>query len=88
VISVDKDGNVGLCFDSAGTNTPDANTQFALYCATSINHAATWSLLPVANSVLNGFDAATSDFLLKNDGFFGSFELQNHGNRFVQGRSF
>jgi hypothetical protein len=34
------------------------------------------------------FDAATSDFLLKNDGFFGSFELQNHGNRFVQGRSF
>ena len=86
VVSVDNDGQVATCYYVTGTNTPTSSSNYFYNCLTSFNHAATWAgyqkLAPVAPP---GFDALTSDFLLKNDGFFTAFELTSAGQRHVVG---
>jgi hypothetical protein len=88
VLAVDNDGQVATCYYVTGTNTPTSGSSYFYNCLTSFNHAATWAgyqkLAPVAPP---GFDALTSDFLLRNDGFFTAFELSSGGQRHVIGET-
>jgi len=88
VLAVDNDGQVATCYYVTGTNTPTSSSSYFYNCLTSFNHAATWTgyqkLAPVAPP---GFDALTSDFLLRNDGFFTAFELTSGGQRHVVGET-
>ena len=100
-IAVDGDGRVGVCYYDR-RNDP-GNTIIDRFCSVSHNHGASWNEQRVSNSdwlplhasdaVINLFyigdyDALTSDFLLRNDGFFGTFEIQNNGNPDVVGKKF
>jgi hypothetical protein len=88
VVAVDNDGQVADCYYVTGTNTPTSSSSYFYNCLTSFNHAATWAgYTKLASSAPPGFDAVTSDFLLKNDGFFTAFELTSAGQRHVVGES-
>jgi hypothetical protein len=47
---------------------------------------AAWQSQHVLSPVPVGFDAVTSDFLLRADGFFTAFELDHSGARWIVGR--
>jgi hypothetical protein len=98
-IAVDKDGEVGVCYyDRRGD--PE-NTVIDRFCSVSTNRGASWTEQRVSSSnwlpmhasdqfivptYIGDYDALTSDFLLQNDGFFGSFEIQTNGNPDVFGK--
>jgi hypothetical protein len=42
----------------------------------------------INTAYIGDYDAITSDFLLGNEGFFGSFEIQSGGNPDVYARKF
>jgi hypothetical protein len=100
-IAVDKGGRVGVCYYDR-RNDP-SNTVIDRYCSVSGNHGASWVEQRVSSSnwipmhdadllintaYIGDYDALTSDFLLGNDGFFGSFEIQSAGNPDVYARKF
>jgi hypothetical protein len=100
-IAVDKSGQVGICYYDR-RNDP-SNTIIDRYCSTSSNHGASWVEQRVSSSnwtpvhdadllintaYIGDYDAITSDFLLGNTGFFGSFEIQSGGNPDVYARKF
>jgi hypothetical protein len=85
VISVDNDGQVAACFYATPTNSPTSSSAYSYNCATSFNHAASWTAQRIVSVAPVGFDALTSDFLLHNDGFFTVFELQTSTGRHVVG---
>jgi hypothetical protein len=100
-IAVDKGGRVGVCYYDR-RNDP-SNTVIDRYCSVSGNHGASWVEQRVSSSNWNpmhdadmlintayigDYDAITSDFLLGNEGFFGSFEIQSGGNPDVYARKF
>jgi hypothetical protein len=92
---------VGVCYyDRRGD---PLNTVIDRFCSVSNNHGASWNeqrvsssnWLPmqstdqfIAPTYIGDYDALTSDFLLQNDGFFGSFEIQTNGNPDVFGKKF
>jgi hypothetical protein len=82
---VDNDGQVVDCFYTTPTNSPTSSSVYSYNCATSFNHAASWATQRLASSAPVGLDAVTSDFLLRNDGFFTAFELTSAGQRHVVG---
>ena len=86
VIAVDNDGQVADCFYDTPTNSPTSSSVYSYNCAASFNNAASWQTQRILSSVPAGFDAATSDFSLLNDGFFTAFELQTSTQRWVVGR--
>jgi hypothetical protein len=87
MVAVDNDGQVATCYYVTGTNTPTSSSNYFYNCLTSFNHAATWvSYQKLVTSAPPGFDALTSDFLLKNDGFFTAYETQSSTQRQVVGR--
>lgn len=100
-IAVDADGRVGVCYYDRRSD-PE-NTVIDRFCSVSHNHGASWTEQRVSNSnwlpmqstdqlivptYIGDYDALTSDFLLQNDGFFGSFEIQTNGNPDVFGKKF
>jgi hypothetical protein len=100
-IAVDKGGRVGVCYYDR-RNDP-SNTVIDRYCSVSGNHGASWVEQRVSSSnwipmhdadmlintaYIGDYDAITSDFLLGNEGFFGSFEIQSGGNPDVYARKF
>jgi hypothetical protein len=100
-IAVDKGGRVGVCYYDRRNNP--SNTVIDRYCSVSGNHGASWveqrvsssNWVPVhdADMLINtayigDYDAITTDFLLGNEGFFGSFEIQSGGNPDVYARKF
>jgi hypothetical protein len=100
-IAVDKGGRVGVCYYDR-RNDP-SNTVIDRYCSVSGNHGASWVEQRVSSSnwipmhdadmlintaYIGDYDAITSDFLLGNEGFFGSFEIQSAGNPDVYARKF
>ena len=86
VVAVDNDGQVANCYYVTATNTPTSSSNYFYNCLTSFNHAATWAgYQKLAPSAPPGFDALTSDFLLRNDGFFTAFEVTSGGQRHVVG---
>jgi hypothetical protein len=85
VVAVDNDGQVVDCFYTTPTNSPTSSSVYSYNCATSFNHAASWATQRLASSAPVGLDAVTSDFLLRNDGFFTAFELTSAGQRHVVG---
>jgi hypothetical protein len=100
-IAVDKGGRVGVCYYDR-RNAP-SNTVIDRYCSVSGNHGASWVEQRVSSSnwspvhdadtlintaYIGDYDAITSDFLLGNEGFFGSFEIQSGGNPDVYARKF
>jgi hypothetical protein len=88
VLAVDNDGQVANCYYVTGTNTPTSSSNYFYNCLTSFNHAATWTgYQKLVASAPPGFDSLTSDFLLRNDGFFTAFELISAGQRHVVGES-
>lgn len=88
VVTVDNDAQVAACFYETPGNSPSSSSVYSYNCATSFNKAASWTVQRLASSAPIGFDAVTGDFLLQNDGFFTSFELQNgSGQRRVFGQS-
>jgi hypothetical protein len=97
-IAVDGSGTVGVCYYDRRQSP--VNDVIDRYCSTSENGGRSWqeqrvsaaSWFPahntdgVINTVYIGdYDALTSDFLLRNQGFFGSFEVQTNGNPDVVG---
>jgi hypothetical protein len=88
VVTVDNDAQVAACFYETPGNSPSSSSVYSYNCATSFNKAASWTVQRLASSAPIGFDAVAGDFLLQNDGFFTSFELQNgSGQRRVFGQS-
>lgn len=100
-IAVDKSGKVAVCYYDR-RNNPE-NTVIDRYCSVSNNQGATWTEQRVSssnwvpahgtdaliNSVYIGdYDALASDFLLGNEGFFGTFEIQINGNPDVFAKKF
>jgi hypothetical protein len=83
VIAVDNDGQVVDCFHSTPSNVPTGTSVYSYNCATSFNHAASWTAQRLATFAPVGLDAVTSDFLLHTDGFFTAFELTSAGQRHV-----
>jgi hypothetical protein len=88
VLAVDNDGQVAVCFYETPGNLPASNSVYSYNCALSFNHAATWQVRSVKTGVPVGYGAVTSDFLLHNDGFFTTFEVQANGTRSVVGQKF
>lgn len=88
VIAVDFDGQVAVCFYNTPTNSPASSSVYSYNCATSFNHAASWTVALVKSGVPVGYDAVTSDFSLHNDGFITTFEVQVNGTRSVVGQKF
>jgi hypothetical protein len=88
VAAVDNDGQLAICFYSTGTNTPTSSSTYSYNCGTSFNHGVSFEWLRLAKSAPVGFDAVTSDFLLHNDGFLTTFEVQTNGTRSVVGQKF
>jgi hypothetical protein len=88
VVAVDNDGQVAVCFYSTGSNTPTSSSIYSYNCGTSFNHATTWLYQRVERSAPVGYNALTSDFLLHNDGFLTTFEVQTNGTRTVLGQKF
>ena len=70
---------------STPSNHPANSSVYSYNCATSFNHATSWTAQRLVNSAPVGYDAVTSDFLLHGDGFFTAFELQASGQRHVVG---
>jgi hypothetical protein len=86
VLAVDNDGQIEACFYDTPSDQPISGSVYSYNCATSFTHAATWAVHRLASSAPVGYDAATGDFLLHNDGFFTAFELQTStGQRHVVG---
>jgi hypothetical protein len=100
-IAVDKDGEVAVCYYDR-RNDP-GNTIIDRYCSVSHNRGASWDEQRVSNSnwlpihsadalinpaYMGDYDALASDFMLSNDGFFSTFEIQNNGNPDVVGKKF
>jgi hypothetical protein len=86
VVAVDNDGQVANCYYVTGTNTPTSTSNYFYNCLTSFNHAATWTgYQKLVTSAPAGYDSLTSDFLLRNDGFFTAFEVPTTGQRHVVG---
>lgn len=88
VIAVDFDGQVAVCFYNTPANSPASSSVYSYNCATSFNHAASWAVALVKNGVPVGNDAVITDFLLHNDGFMTTFEVQVNGTRSVVGQKF
>jgi hypothetical protein len=88
VIALDFDGQVGVCFYNTPTNAPTSSSVYSYNCATSFNRAASWTTRLVKSAVPVGYDALTTDFLLHNDGFLTTFEVQVNGTRSVVGQEF
>jgi hypothetical protein len=88
VIAVDFDGQVAVCFYNTPTNSPASSSVYSYNCATSFNHAASFTTRVVKSGVPVGYDSVTSDFLLHNDGFVTTFEQQVNGTRNVVGQKF
>ena len=100
-IAVDEDGKVGICYyDRRGESD---NSVIDRFCSVSRNHGASWTEQRVSSSnwlpmhasdglinlfYIGDYDALTSDFLLRNDGFFGTFEIQTNGNPDVFAKKF
>jgi hypothetical protein len=100
-IAVDNRGVVGVCYYDRRRNP--ANDVIDRYCATSQNRGGSWSEQRVStgnwtpvhaaddfinSSYIGDYDAVSSDFLLQNQGFFSSFEVQTNGNPDVVGARF
>jgi hypothetical protein len=100
-VAVDKDGEVGVCYYDRRSDP--GNTVIDRFCSVSHNGGSSWSeqrvshsnWIPVhaADQVVNpvymgDYDALTSDFLLQNDGFFGTFEIITNGNPDVFAKKF
>ncbi|HXM98256.1 MAG TPA: sialidase family protein [Candidatus Dormibacteraeota bacterium] len=100
-IAVDKDGTVAVCYYDRRAD--EDNSVIDRYCSVSHNHGASWlghrasnaNWVPAhhtdntINTVYIGdYDAMTSDFLMLNSGFFGTFEVQDNGNPDVVGTKF
>jgi hypothetical protein len=85
VIAVDNDGQVVDCFYSTPSNVPTGSSVYSYNCATSFNHAASWTAQRLATSAPVGFDAVTSEFLLHVDGFLTAFELTSAGQNHMVG---
>jgi hypothetical protein len=100
-IAVDKDGNLAVCYYDRRND--EDNSIIDRYCSVSHNHGASWTEHRASNSnwvpthgtdnVINpvymgDYDALTSDFLLQNGGFFGTFQIQDNGNPDVVGTKF
>jgi hypothetical protein len=100
-IAVDKDGHVGVCYYDRREESD--NSVIDRYCSVSRNQGASWNERRVSSSewlpmhdadglintvYIGDYDALTSDFLLGDDGFFGTFEIQTNGNADVFGKKF
>jgi len=100
-VAVDKDGEVAVCYYDRRSDP--GNTVIDRFCSVSHNGGSSWAeqrvshsnWLPVhaadqlVNPVYMGdYDALTSDFLLQNDGFYGTFEIITNGNPDVFARKF
>jgi hypothetical protein len=100
-VAVDKDGEVGVCYYDRREDP--GNTVIDRFCSVSHNGGSSWNeqrvshsnWLPVhaADQIVNlvymgDYDALTSDFLLQNDGFFGTFEIITNGNPDVFAKKF
>lgn len=100
-IAVDKNGKVGVCYYDRRSDSE--NTVVDRFCSVSHNQGATWTEQRVSisnwvpahgtDALINGvyigdYDALASDFLLGNDGFFGTFEIQINGNPDVFAKKF
>lgn len=100
-IAVDGEGRVGVCYYDR-RNDP-GNTIIDRFCSVSHNHGASWNEHRVSHSnwlplhgsdvaivptYIGDYDALTSDFLLRQDGFFGTFEIQTNGNPDVIAKKF
>jgi hypothetical protein len=86
VLAVDHDGDVQACFYETPSNQPSSSSVYSYNCGLSHNRAATWHTRQVSGGVPPGYDSLTSDFLLRDDGFFTAFEVQNSsGQRHVVG---
>jgi hypothetical protein len=88
VSAVDYDGQVATCYYETPGNSPTSSSVYSFNCATSFNHSASWTTRVVKSAVPVGYDAITSDFLLHNDGFITTFEVQVNGTRSVVGQKF
>jgi hypothetical protein len=100
-IAVDSDGHVGVCYYDRREESD--NSVIDRYCSVSRNHGASWDEQRVSSSewlplhsadglinptYIGDYDAITSDFLLRSDGFFGTFEIQSNGNPDVFAKKF
>ena len=100
-IAVDKDGKVGVCYYDRREESD--NSVIDRYCSVSRNYGASWDedrvssseWLPMhaADQLINptyigDYDAITTDFLLGDEGFFGTFEIQINGNPDVFAKKF
>lgn len=100
-IAVDSDGRVAVCYYDRRSDP--ANTVIDRFCSVSRNRGASWTEQRVSNAnwlplhaadglinltYIGDYDALTSDFLLRNDGFFGTFEIQTNGNPDVFAKKF
>jgi hypothetical protein len=100
-LAVDKGGKVAVCYYDRRAD--EDNSIIDRYCSVSYNHGASWlehrastaNWTPthhtdnIINTVYMGdYDAMTSDFLLQNSGFFGTFQVQDNGNPDVVGTKF
>lgn len=100
-IAVDGDGHVAVCYYDR--RSEPENTFIDRFCSVSHNHGASWTEQRVSHSnwmplhsadglinttYIGDYDALTSDFLLGNDGFFGTFEIQIDGNPDVFAKKF
>jgi len=97
-IAVDNDGEVAVCYYDR-RNDPVNDRRVDRFCSVSSNQGKTWTDRQVSNlhwmpslnhdPVLGGgydiseYDALTSEFLLRGDGFFGAFIVEISGNQNV-----
>jgi len=98
-IAVDGGGRVGVCYYDRRSDP--GNTVIDRFCSASFDQGATWheqrvsfsNWLPLHASdvflnlfYMGDYDALSSDFTLRNAGFFTTFEIQNNGNPDVVGK--
>jgi len=102
-IAVDKDGEVAVCYYDR-RNDPVHDLRVDRFCSVSSNQGKTWTDQQVSNLhwmpsldhdlVFGGgyeiseYDALTSEFLLRGDGFFGAFIVEISGNQNVVATKF
>jgi hypothetical protein len=97
-IAVDRRGRVGVCYYDRRQRAD--NSRIDRYCSTSENAGSSWDeeqasefgWIPAhaTDGVINpayigDYDSVSSDFLLQQNGFFSSFEVQFNGNPDVLG---